>query len=543
MAAQVVIVVTMAIASAVAVGLVMLLPDQYRVTTILRVQTPTEGGWANTPYADRLNNTYLAVIRSDTVMIPLMEQLDLDAPPKVDLGAVPNTELLELTVEGRDPQVVNTLADLLIENNRAFYYGETTDSSIAIQEELDRAIEELTSLYNEFNLIGDNPVARASLEVGDRVLVETAERRVNDLQARYDETVLEEQRQATSITVLQYAEPPDEPYAPNRMLMIILGVAVAGVASLGMAFVFENLDNKLYTSRQIQDITGSLPLAHIPMAGELRKQVKGGVNSIALENFRTLRTNLFAMIGLDKQNKSIVVTSADPKEGKSTVTAFLGAVIAQAGSSVIVVDGDMRLSRQHDLYGVDNSKGLSNLLSGEMDLDDVIQHSESAGVDVIPGGPVPANAAELVASERMIALLDELKSRYDVVLVDSPAMTVVADATQLATLTDGVINIVTRHRSTRGGVRRALDQLDQVGANLLGVVINNAEKKSMQSYYHAIAKNQAKSSTPPGGGRPGKGTQASGDKGAAKPEIKPEPATATASITDDEQLAGGTTTA
>jgi capsular exopolysaccharide synthesis family protein len=527
-----IILATLIIASAIAVGLVMLLPDQYRVTTVLRVTTPNEGGWANTPYADRLNNTYLQVIRSDRVMEPLMEELELDAPPEVDLRAVPNTELLELSVEGRDPEVVNTLANLLIQNNREFYYGATTESSIAIQDELNEAIAELTSLYEEYNLVGDDPIARNSLEVAERVLVESAEARVTDLQARYDQTVLEEERQAASITILQPAETPDEPYAPNRMLMIILGVAVAGLASVGMGFIFENLDTKLYTSRQIQDITRSLPLAHIPMASELRKQVKGGANSIALENFRTLRTNLFAMLDVEGQSQSIVVTSADPKEGKSTVTAFLAAVIAQAGSSVVIVDGDMRLPRQHDLYSVERGKGLSNVLRGELEIDDVIQHSETTGVDVISGGPVPSNAAELLASERMEETLEALKERYDVVLVDSPALTVVADATQLATQTDSVIVVVTRRRSTRGGVRRALDQLEQVGANVLGAVINNAEKKSMQSYYHAIARSSKIDDTPKGGGRSGK-------KGAKTPDVvKPE-----LPQTDDEQLAGGTTTA
>lgn len=527
-----VIMATMLIASAVAVGLVMLLPDQYRVTTVLRVTTPNEGGWANTPYADRLNNTYLQVIRSDRVMEPLMEELDLDAPPKVDLRAVPNTELLELTVDGRDPEVVNTLAELLIQNNREFYYGATNESSTAIQAELDEAVAELTSIYEQYNLVGDNPVARNSLEVAERVLVEAAEARVTDLQARYDQTVLEEERQAASINILQPAEPPDEPYAPNRMLLIVLGVAVAGVASLGMGFVFENLDNKLYTSRQIQDITKSLPLAHIPMARELRKQVKGGANSIALENFRTLRTNLFAMLDLDDKSQAIVVTSADPKEGKSTVTAFLAAVIAQAGNNVVIVDGDMRLPRQHDLYGVERGKGLSNVLRGELEIEDVIQHSETTGVDVVSGGPVPSNAAELLASERMEETLTTLKQQYDVVLVDSPALTVVADATQLATQTDSVIVIVTRRRSTRDGVRRALDQLQQVGANVLGAVVNNAEKKSMQSYYHAIARSNKTDDTT-GGGRPGKGA-AKKNPDVVKPELP---------NTEDEQLAGGTTTA
>jgi capsular exopolysaccharide synthesis family protein len=526
-----VIIVTMLIATSVAVGLVMTIPDQYRVTALLRVLTPGENGWANTDYADRLNNTYPRVINSDRVMDPLMEQLSLDSPPSVGLRAIPNTELLELSMEGRDAEIVNTLAALLVENNREFYFGQISDSAIAVREELDMAIDQLTALYNRYDLLGDNPIERSELELEQRVILETAETRVENLQTRFDEIVLAEEVQADSIYIMQEAKVPTSPYGPNRTLMIILAVMVSGLGSIGMAFVFENLDNKLYTSKQIQVITKSLPLAHIPKSRELRRHVQKGTRSVAIENFRTLRTNLFALIGMEHQNKIILISSADPKEGKSTVTAFLGSVIAQAGNKVVVIDGDMRLPRQHDLYGLSNERGLSDLLNGDASLEEVLQHNDTLNVDVITGGTLPANAAELLTSDAMENLLETLSQEYDLVLLDSPALTVVADGTQLATMVDGVIVIARRYRTTRNGLQRALDQLDQVGANLLGVVVNHAQKNSMQSYYHAVAK-EPSSNRRSGGGTSGPKSSGKETKGQLSSDLP----------TDDEQLAGGTAT-
>ncbi len=523
-----IIIATVAIASIVVVGLVMQMPNRYSTEVTLRVLTPTSGGWGNTTYGDRLSNTYLHVIQSDRVMVPLMEELDLERRPNVSLNALRNTELLVLTVEGRNPEIANTLADMLIENNRELYFGQVGESSGSVMSELDVAIEELNALYEQYNLTGDNAILRGRLPLEEQLLLENAERRVQGLQDTFNTTIFEEERQATSIYVVQYAEAPGSPDGPNRILFIGLGVAIAGVAALGLAFVFENLDSRLYTSEQIRDVVGALPLAHIPMASELRHQVKADKNTIALENFRTLRTNLFVMLGLAEESRSIVVTSADPKEGKSTVAAFLAAVTAQVGNSVVVVDGDMRVSRQHDLYGVDNSRGLSDVLSGRLEIEDVIQNNSDTGVDIIPAGSAAPNAAELIASERMVETINRLKEHYNMVLIDSPALTVVADATQIASVVDNVLVIVTRRRSTRDGVRRAMDQLQQIGANVVGVVINNAEKKSMQSYYHAIARTTVTDNSQ-GGGRSGKGA-------AMSPEL-PKPAS------DDEPLPGGATPA
>ena len=223
---------------------------------------------------------------------------------------------------------------------------------------------------------------------------------------------------------------------------------------------------------------------------KLDKQQKKGTslitvtkpNSVIAEQFRTIRTNIqFSMI--DKELKTIIFTSSGPFEGKSTVAANIGSVFGDQGKRVLLVDADMRKPTVNKTFHLPNTTGLSTLItSRSMQVDEVVQSVEEAGLDIITSGPIPPNPSELLNSNRMNEIIEELEGKYDLILFDMPPIVSVTDAQVMATKTDGVVFVVRRNIAHKEDVAHAKELLDMVHANVLGVVFNGAEKKTDRSY-------------------------------------------------------------
>lgn len=204
--------------------------------------------------------------------------------------------------------------------------------------------------------------------------------------------------------------------------------------------------------------------------------------SVVAEQFRTIRTNIqFSMI--DRDLKTIIFTSSGPYEGKSTVAANLASVFSDQGKKVVLVDADMRKPTVFRTFDIRNHTGLSTLItSRNARLEDVVQHVEEAGLDIISSGPIPPNPSELLNSNRMNEIIKLLESEYDLVFFDMPPIVSVTDAQIMATKTDGVVFVVRRGIAHTDDVKHAKELLDLVHANVLGVVFNGAEKKTDRSY-------------------------------------------------------------
>ncbi|MEA2641130.1 MAG: protein-tyrosine kinase [Chloroflexota bacterium] len=196
--------------------------------------------------------------------------------------------------------------------------------------------------------------------------------------------------------------------------------------------------------------------------------------SAAAEAYRTLWTNL-RFGGLEQTTQLVLVTSARPDEGKTTTLANLGVVAAQAGARVILVDADFRRPQLHELFGVDNSRGLTSVLLGDLDLEAAVSEVGVDGLLVLATGPVPPNPAEVMRGTRIDEVLTRLRTVADLVLLDSPPVSAAADASALASRVDGVVLVLDARRTRRDPARRAKEQLERVNARLLGVVLNNAQ--------------------------------------------------------------------
>lgn len=205
--------------------------------------------------------------------------------------------------------------------------------------------------------------------------------------------------------------------------------------------------------------------------------------SLQSEAYRMLRTNLqFASAGEDL--RTIAVTSAGPGEGKSTTSINLAVTLAQADNEVLLIDCDLRKATLHKYLHISNSEGLSNILAGMTDLDKVIQKTEVEKLQVIPSGPLPPNPAELLSSVSMESCIKTLRDRYDFVILDCPPAVVVTDGAVLSSITDGTVLVVASGETPVDVARNAKENLEKVGTNILGVVLNKTNIKQEHYYYY-----------------------------------------------------------
>lgn len=206
--------------------------------------------------------------------------------------------------------------------------------------------------------------------------------------------------------------------------------------------------------------------------------------SQAAEAYRTLRTNI-QFSSFDKRIKTIVVTSSQPGDGKSTIASNLAITTAQSGKRVILIDCDLRKPVIHERLDLSNQEGLTSLLAGEKKLEECVKTIGLPNFYVITSGPIPPNPAELLGSNKMKSIFEEIKQNFDMIFIDTPPVLVVTDAQVLAALCDGVVFVASYGETDKKGIVRAKELIDKVGAKILGVIINKMsnEANKYNSYY------------------------------------------------------------
>lgn len=216
-----------------------------------------------------------------------------------------------------------------------------------------------------------------------------------------------------------------------------------------------------------------------------RRQIIAEVNpkSPISEAYRTLRTNI-DFSAIDSEVKTVMVTSAGMGEGKSTTVSNLAITYAQVGKQVLLIDADMRKPTIHHTFQVTNRMGLSNVLANQCELKDAIQRTHIRNLDILPSGPIPPNPSELLASNRMSERLGQLKSEYDIILIDTPPTLAVTDSQVVATKCDGVLIVIDSGKVKRDIVLKVKSSLEHVQARILGIVLNNVERKKRETYYY-----------------------------------------------------------
>lgn len=275
----------------------------------------------------------------------------------------------------------------------------------------------------------------------------------------------------------------------NVVIAFVLGLILGLVA----AFLREHFDRGLRTREDVEAAFGLPVIGQVPFIskGKEERRVAFEGRGETAEAFRGLRANL-QYLAVQRPLRTILITSASPEQGKTTVTANLAVTIARSGASVVVVDGDLRRPRLESTFGVDTQgAGLTTVLVGAAELNDVLRDVElphearrKAGrLAFVPSGPLPPNPSELLTSAQMTALLDRLSATFDYVIVDSPPVLLVADALELARDVDGVVLVVRRGSASTDEARELRATVDRLGIHLVGAVLTDVEPvRSYGSY-------------------------------------------------------------
>lgn len=204
--------------------------------------------------------------------------------------------------------------------------------------------------------------------------------------------------------------------------------------------------------------------------------------SVSAEAYRTLRTNV-QYSSLDKEIKCIVITSAEPGEGKSTTVGNMALAFAQSNKKTIMIDCDLRKPSLHRKIKISNMIGLSDVLIGNVNIVDAI-NEYCENLDVLPAGKLPPNPSEMLGSKAMEKLIKELRMKYDIILLDTAPVQAVTDAQILSTKADGTILVVKAEKTKKDSVAQAKNLLDKVGANIIGVVLNGVDNIAKKYYYY-----------------------------------------------------------
>lgn len=203
------------------------------------------------------------------------------------------------------------------------------------------------------------------------------------------------------------------------------------------------------------------------------------------EGYRMLRTNIeFSTI--NKKLQIIMVTSSMPSEGKSTTCANMAVAFAQANKRVLLIDADLRKPSQHHIFRMSNRSGLTTALFNQLNLQDIIQHTNTENLSIIQAGPIPPNPSELLSSEQMAALLKAAREKYDVIIIDTPPIMSVTDAQIVASQSDGAVLVIDSGKIKKEVALKAKASLEHVKARLIGVVLNriNRNESDIYSYYY-----------------------------------------------------------
>jgi capsular exopolysaccharide synthesis family protein len=381
--------------------------------------------------------------------------------------------------------------------------AEVAQEVSAVRAKFDAALAREHGLKDKLGTLESSAIALRDLGARYDLLqsdVETATTLHGSLLKQQMETAVNSALAPTNLRVIERAEVPDRASSPRVGMNLGVGFVAGLLLAFAATFLCEYFDDSVKSSEEMEGLLQLPALATIPNFALARRSpvsraLSGGADGASVpaaagvtpalvvvheplspvaEAFRALRTAVLFSTP-EAPPKMLLVTSAGASEGKTVSSLNLAATLAEAGSRVLLIDVDLRKPSCHRQLGITNTAGLSSFLAGQVEVGGVIHALEAPKLDFIPAGPTPPNPAELVGSQRMRAMLEEMRERYDFVILDSPPVLPVTDAVVLAREVDGVVQVVKGHDTPRELIRRARDQLVQANAHLLGAVINNVD--------------------------------------------------------------------
>ena len=440
--------------------------------------------------SQNLTSTYAQMISSQPVMEEVASRLGGNLTPSalqaaVSAQPVSGTQLIYIAVRLTDATqaaaVANTTAQVFSEQIEQMQSARFTSSSDSLKAQMAEITQQINTLTQQANTTTDKA---EQMRLQDQISQD------QDIYSRllvsYEQVRLTEAQTVSSISQVEKAIVPVLPVSPRIWQNTQLAFLVGGLLAVIIVFLIEALNDTIHDPELF------MQKFHLSILGVIahHEQQEGSPitgrepRSPVSEAFRSLRTNV-QYASVDQPLRTLLVTSATPTDGKSTISSNLAVVLAQGGMKVCVIDADLRRPKIHHIFGVQNQIGLSELfMQPVVHLISSMQKNPVENVSVISSGRLPPNPAELLASKKMREILEVVLDQSDIVILDTPPVLSVTDAVVLSQAVDGVLLVVRPGSTKQTAFRQAVQQLNQVGANLLGVVINEAGQRGFNYNYY-----------------------------------------------------------
>lgn len=438
---------------------------------------------------NRAIQTEIQVLKSEPVKTAVREKLGV--APKISAAPVAQTDVIQVKARSTRPDraalVANTYAQSYIDFRRRQAVNDLLEAGQEVQAKVISLQADIDRLSSQIAVA--DPRARAEAEARVRPQLDTLVAQQSLFKQRLDELQVDAALKTGGAQLVTPASVPDDPVEPRPKRTAVLAFVVGSLFALGLAFLFDHLDDSIKTKDELEAVSGGLPvLGLIPSISNWKDRRQSMLisaadpGSPAAEAYRSLRTSV-QFLGLDRPVEVLLVTSPNASEGKTTTLSNLAISLARAGQQVIVVCCDLRRPRLHQFFGVSNAVGFTSVLLGEVPLSAALKRIRDEDyLRVLASGPLPPNPSELLSSPRVAELVQALRRQADVVLFDAPPVLPVTDAAVLSTQCDAALLVTTANVTTKKQVGRAIEVLQQVDARIVGTVLNGVTADASYGY-------------------------------------------------------------
>jgi capsular exopolysaccharide synthesis family protein len=460
----------------------------YESSVTLRVAVSAMGSqsYYSTSYTDQLLNTMIQIATSTPVLDTLKEQLDLTTAPDVSAKIITNTELIKITVEDPNPSVAAEAADaisgILISRSNEVSTGGGLAPQAALAVQLSQLENDLLEMRKEYDVALQRTPAAPEADMLNQAMM-LKQSLYYSLQQQYQDSLFQREMRDNMITIIEKPVIAKGPSKPKVLMNLLLGLVAGSLGGVALAFVRENLDPNLYNSQQIEELSELQTISRIPKAKKSSVITARDENPLFADAFRELSSKIQK---INRKNslklKVILVSSAQPRQGKSTVATHLALHLAESGKKVLAVDCDLHLPTLHTRFHLPNRVGLTDILTNKANLTEALQQYEDEGLYVITSGEVAERPIILLDSPGMQQFLKEARRNFDYVILDSPAMLAVRDVIVISEVADVLLLVARLGKTDRKALQASAPFVKGFNGKVIGLILN--EDKRFNGYGH-----------------------------------------------------------
>ena len=431
----------------------------------------------------RAVETEIQVLKSQPVREAVRAKLGI--APKISVSPVGQTDVIEVKAQSTDPRRAAVVANAYARSYIDFRRKQAVNDLFAAGREVQVQVDKLQKQIDALAVADSKGVVNAANAARRDVILQQQAL----FKQKLDQLQVDAALKTGGAQLVTEASVPTSPIKPTPKRTGALALAVGLMFGVGLAFLFDYLDDSIKNKDDVAKVTGEIPtIGLIPAVATWKDRANPMVVSLTdpkspvAEAYRSLRTSI-QFLGLDRPLRTLQVTSPAASEGKSTTIANLGVALAQAGQRVVIVCCDLRRPRIHEFFGLSNTVGFTSVLLGDTPLSAAVQRVRGQErLSLLASGPVPPNPSELLSGRRAVEVLTALQGEADVVLVDCPPILPVTDAAVLSSRVDATLLVATAGVTTRKELARAIELLAHVDAPIIGTVLNGVSEEGTYGY-------------------------------------------------------------